>query len=183
MSFLRPYRVRSILLHPIYRPVPQFALRARFASGYGDPSDDAHPATANPQEQGSSTQQKQAEHPGPRENEPDKQGGSSYGDKGQKTKADAPPTDTKSSERAADISWQGNGSNSEGGSRVHGSEKKETRLGGSLSMNKDKGTDPPKESGVGGDEPPLEGDMAKMGKTDGKDARDVGGKDDTRKQS
>src|SRR5271170_5578707 len=183
MSFLRPYRVRSILLRPVYRSAPQFTLRARFASGYGDPSDDAHPATANPPEQGSSTQQKQAEHPGPRENEPDKQGGSFYGDKGQKTNADAAPTDAKSSERAADTSWQGNGSNSEGGSRVHGSEKKETRLGGSLSMNKDKGTDPPKETGVGGDEDPLGGDMANMGKTDGKDARDVGGKDDARKQS
>jgi hypothetical protein len=50
-------------------------------------------------------------------------------------------------------------------------------------MNKDKGTDPPKETGVGGDEDPLGGDMANMGKTDGKDARDVGGKDDARKQS
>lgn len=182
MSFLRPYRVHSILLRPIIRPVPPTLLRARFASGYGDPSDGAHPATSNPQEQGSSTQQKQAEHPGPRKNEPDQQGGSSYGDKGQDTKADAAPTDTKSSDRASATSWQGDGSGS-GGSKVHGSEKKETRLGGSLSMNKDKTTDPPKETGVGDDERLLEGDVANMGKTDGEDARDVGGKDDTRKQS
>src|SRR5271170_5191057 len=122
MSFLRPYRVCSILLRPVYRPVPQIALRGRFASGYGDPSSDAHPATANPQEQGSSTQEKQAEHPGPRENEPSKQGGSSYGDKGQDTKADEAPTDTKSAE---------------GGSKTGGArnrflqDDRETKLGGS----------------------------------------------------
>lgn len=50
-------------------------------------------------------------------------------------------------------------------------------------MNKDKTTDPPEETGVGDDERLLEGDVANMGKTDGEDARDVGGKDDTRKQS
>jgi len=82
------------------------------------------------------------------------------GHKGQNKKANAAPTDTKSAERAADTSWQETGSDSEGGSRVHGSERKETRLGGSLSVNKDKGTDPPKETGVGGDEVPLGGDMA-----------------------
>jgi len=50
-------------------------------------------------------------------------------------------------------------------------------------MNKDKEPDPPKETGVSGDGERLSGDTAKMGKTDGEDARDVGGKDDTRKQS
>ena len=182
MSFLRPYRVHSILLRPAFRPVPPRLLRTRFASGYGNPSDEAHPATSKPQEQGSSTQQRQAEHPGPRENEPDQEGGSAYGDKGQNTKTESAPTDTKSSDRAGATSWQGSGSDS-GGSRVQGKEKKETRLGGSLSMNKDKEPDPPKETGVGSDGERLSGDTAKMGKTDGEDARDVGGKDDTRKQS
>ena len=82
---------------------------------------------------------KQGEHPGPRDNKPSNQGGSSYGDKGQKTKADATRTDTKSSGRASETSCDGNGS--PGGSRVHGSEKKETRLGGGLSMHDDKDTD------------------------------------------
>jgi len=169
--FRRPYRFRALHV-PIARRSPfSPAVQARFASGYGDPSSDAHPATANPQEQGSSTQEKQAEHPGPRENEPSKQGGSSYGDKGQDTKADEAPTDTKSAE---------------GGSKTGGArnrflqDDRETKLGGSLSQNKDKKPDPPPETGVGGAR--VKGDLETRG-DDGKDAREVGGKDDTRKQS
>jgi hypothetical protein len=177
MSFLRPYRVQSLLLRITYRPLSPVAFRARFASGYGDPSDEAHPTTAKPQEQGSSTQKKQPEHPGPRENEPSHQGSSSKNDKGQESNVDSASTESKSSGR--DVSWQGNGA--PGGSRVHGSEKKETRLGGSLSMNKDKTTDSQDESGVGDSR--VEGDLEPEGQTDGKDARDVGGKDDSRKQS
>ena len=161
--FRRPYRFRA-LLAPIPRKCPfSPAVQVRFASGYGDPSSDAHPATANPQEQGSSTQEKQPEHPGPRENEPSKQGGSSYGDEGQETKSE------------------------EGSSKTGGSgnrflkEERETKLGGSLSQNKDKKPDPPSETGVGG--PRVKGDLNTPGETDGEDARDVGGKDDTRKQS
>jgi hypothetical protein len=48
-----------------------------------------------------------------------------------------------------------------------------------LSGNKDKSTDSDSTAGtVRG-----KGDVNEMGKTDGEDARDVGGKDDTRKQS
>lgn len=179
MPFLRPYRIQSGFLRTGYCPLLSNPLRARFASGYGNPSNDAHPVTSNPQGQGSSTQQKQAERPGPRESEPSKQGGSSYGDEGQDTKADAAPTDTKSSRRASEASWEGNGS--PGGSRVHGSEKKKTKLGGSLSMNKDKNPDPTIGDGLRGN--PMKGDMKLEGQEDGKDARDVGGKDDARKQS
>jgi hypothetical protein len=179
MYLQKTFRTRFIRLLTVPRPLAPFRLPQRFASGYGDPSDEAHPATANPQDQGSSTQRKQPEHPGPRENEPSRQGGSSFGDKGQNPKVDAPPTDTESPTRASETSWDGNGS--PGGSRVHGSEKQETKLGGSLSGNRDKSTDPPAESGVGGKR--VKGDLRTEGQTDGKDARDVGGKDDSRKQN
>jgi hypothetical protein len=154
------------------------ALRARLASGYGDPSENPYP-TQDPKDEKSSTQASQAEHPGPKENEPSSQGGSSFGDKGQDTKAKAAPTDTKSSSRAAETSWSGNGNKSaDTGSRVHGNQNA-TALGGSLSGNKDKSTDSDSTAGtVRG-----KGDVNEMGKTDGEDARDVGGKDDTRKQS
>ena len=180
MSFLRPYRAQSILLRSVPRPFVPIALRSRLASGYGDPSDNPYP-TQDPKDQDSSTQASQAEHPGPKHNEPSSQGGSSFGDKGQDTKAKAAPTDTKSSSRAAETSWDGNKntSSSEGtGSVVHGNENA-TALGGSLSGNKDKTTDSNSKAGV----VKGKGDVTKMGKTDGKDARDVGGKDDSRKQS
>jgi hypothetical protein len=103
MSFklfpLQPLRIQSMIR--LHRVSP-IAVHVRSASGYGDPSDNAHPATANPQAQGSGTQEKQAEHPGPRDNEPSKQGGSSYGDKGEKTKADAGPTDIKPAGRVSE---------------------------------------------------------------------------------
>jgi len=178
MSFLRPYRltriIRTVPRPILYRP----SLQARFASGYGDPSDDAHPATANPQEQGSSTQKKQPEHPGPRENEPSEQGGSSFGDKGQNTKVSGAPTDTKSAGRASQTSWDG--PEDKGGSKVHGSGK-ETKLGGSLSGNKDKSTTTKSEAGNAG----VKGDMSEMGEIDpddAMDAKEVGGTDDSRKQ-
>jgi hypothetical protein len=180
MSFLRPLRSPSILLRPIHR-APLFRPPGlRFATGYGDPSDEGHPAAANPQEQGSSTQAKQAEHPGPRENEPDHQGGSSFGDKGQETKAKAAPTDTKSGSRAGETSWDGD--NGETGSRVHGSGKKETVLGGSLSMNKDKVPDEAEHNALRKN--PAKGDLGEEGLADHskRDARKIGGQDDTRKQ-
>jgi hypothetical protein len=179
MSFLRHLRHRSVLLRSTPCQIPPIAVRIRRASGYGDPSDNAHPATSNPQDQGNSTQEKQAEHPGPRADEPDTQGGSSFGDKGQNTKADAAPTDTKSASRAAETSWDGNHGGSRGGSKVHGKDRTETKLGGNLSGNKDKTTDENTTAGVSR----VKGDLNVMGQTDGKDARDVGGKDDSRKQS
>lgn len=180
MSFLRPLRNTRIVLRPIHR-VPLFRPPGlRFATGYGDPSDEGHPAAANPQEQGSSTQAKQAEHPGPRENEPDRQGGSSFGDKGQETKVKAGRTDTRSGSRAGETSWDGD--NGKTGSRVHGSAKKETVLGGSLSMNKDK---VPDEGEDALRKNPAKGDIGEEGLADHakRDARKVGGQDDTRKQS
>jgi hypothetical protein len=180
MSFLRPYRAQSILLRSFPGPFVPVALRSRQASGYGDPSENPYP-TQDPKDQGSSTQASQAEHPGPKDNEPSSQGGSSFGDKGQDTKAKAAPTDTKSSSAAAETSWDGNNdaSSAKGtGSVVHGNENT-TALGGSLSGNKDKTTDSNTKAGV----VKGKGDVTKMGKTDGKDAREVGGKDDSRKQS
>ena len=180
MSFLRPEYRFSTVVRTTSRPIrcPP-SLQARFASGYGDPSDDAHPATANPQEQGSSTQKKQPEHPGPRKNEPSKQGGSSFGDKGQDTKVNSAPTDTKSASRASETSW--NGQAEVEGSKVHG-KGKETKLGGSLSGNKDKSTTTDSTAG----ETKVKGDMGTMGQIDegeAVDAKQVGGKNETRKQS
>jgi hypothetical protein len=193
MSFLRPLRTPSVLLrtprtHRLRpRPSTIAPTTVRFASGYGDPSDNAHPATADPQAQGNSAQKAQAEHPGPRENEPDSKGGSTFGDKGQEKGS---PTDTKSASRASETSWDngGNGSGKNGGSasdaarvgsKVHGKDRTETALGGNLSGNKDKMTDENTTAGVSR----VKGDLNVMGQVDGKDARDVGGKDDTRKQS
>lgn len=178
MSFLRPCCARSILLRSSPRPFVPITLRARLASGYGDPSENPYP-TPDAKDQKSSTQASQAEHPGPKENEPSSQGGSSFGDKGQDTKAKTAPTDTKSSSRAAETSWDGNKSAGKTGSRVHGKNESSTSLGGNLSGNRDKSTDSDSKAGtVRG-----KGDVSEIGKTDGEDARDVGGKDDTRKQS
>jgi hypothetical protein len=174
MSFLRPLRVQFVIRPHRISPV---ALRVRPASGYGDPSDDAHPATAKPQEQGSGTQEKQAEHPGPRDNEPSKQGGSSYGDKGGKTKAAAPPTDTG---KATETSWSGG--NNVGGSRVHGKGKQETKLGGSLSGNKDHGVIEVERSGPGRGNR-EESNQQSIGRRSATDPKGVGGKDDSRKHS
>lgn len=179
MSFLRPLRSQAIINRSTSRRITPTALHIRLASGYGDPSDNAHPATSNPQDQGNSTQEKQAEHPGPRSDEPDTQGGSSFGDKGQNTKANAAPTDTKSASRASETSWDENNGGSKGGSKVHGKDRTETKLGGNLSGNKDKTTDSNTTAGVSR----VKGDFNVMGQTDGEDARDVGGKDDSRKQS
>ena len=74
-----------------------------------------------------------------------------------------------------------------GGSRVHGSESHESKLGGSLSDNKDKGMDEvtseswrqnPAKGGLG------QGDQQTGGPTrEKRDVRDIGGKSDSRKQS
>lgn len=65
------------------------------------------------------------------------------------------------------------------GSKVHGKERTDSILGGTLSGNKDKTTDWNTTAGVSR----VKGDLNVMGQIDGEDARDVGGKDDTRKQS
>ena len=74
-----------------------------------------------------------SEHLGPRENEPSKQGGSSFEDK-DRTKRRS--MDKKSADKARKTS--SDGGNNVGGSRVHGKGKQETTVRGSLSGNKDK---------------------------------------------
>ena len=183
MSFLRARTLFAI--RPILRPslTPIYVGR-HFATGYGDPSDDAHPATANSQDQGSSTKSKQAEHPGRRSNEPSSQGGSKLGSEktsSKDTSPDSAPTSTSSSSAASETSWKKGDNDTSGGSRVHGSEKKESVLGGSLSGNKDKWVVDTEGGWGAGREEDVNEDKGE--EREERDARDVAGRDDSRKQS
>ena len=90
--------------------------------------------------------------------------------------------DLSSVPRTDDTSWHENGDETSG-STIHGTPKKKAVLGGSLSMNKDKMPD--KAKGDALRQNPAKGDLGPEGLEDHakRDARNVGGQDDTRKQT